>query len=355
MGEHRREAGRTGRPRCPSHGAAGLLVVVLTSALALAACGGSGASGASGGASTSLPSATFSLTGPKASGCGAKASSGDVTLTGKIGGHVRTVIVHVPTGYSGSVKVPLVLNLHGTGSTAEDEELFSGMDATSDAHGFIVAYPQGLIPEGTGFDWNVPGEPLFGGVAVPPDAPDDVSFLTQLVSVLGRRYCIDPSRVYATGFSGGARTASQLACDASDVFAAVAPVSGLRRPTPCPATRPVPILSFHGTADPVDPYAGHGQAYWTYSVPQAARDWAQQNGCRPTPATSNPDPGVTLLSYAGCRGGANVELYTIAGEGHEWPGGPALPRRLTRVLGPQSNAIDANSTIWAFFEAHPMP
>ena len=295
------------------------------------------------------------MTGPKASGCGTKASSGDVTLTGKIGGHVRTVIVHVPTGYSGSVKVPLVLNLHGTGSTAEDEELFSGMDATSDAHGFIVAYPQGLIPEGTGFDWNVPGEPLFGGVAVPPNAPDDVSFLTQLVSALGRRYCIDPSRVYATGFSGGARTASQLACDASDVFAAVAPVSGLRRPTPCPATRPVPILSFHGTADPVDPYAGHGQAYWTYSVPQAARDWAQQNGCGPTPATSNPDPGVTLLSYAGCRGGANVELYTIAGEGHEWPGGPALPRRLTRVLGPQSNAIDANSTIWAFFEAHPMP
>ena len=263
--------------------------------------------------------------------------------------------MHVPTGYSGSVKVPLVLNLHGTGSTAEDEELFSGMDATSDDHGFIVAYPQGLIPEGTGFDWNVPGEPLFGGVAVPPNAPDDVSFLTQFVSALGRRYCIDPSRVYATGFSGGARTASQLACDASDVFAAVAPVSGLRRPTPCPATRPVPILSFHGTADPVDPYAGHGQAYWTYSVPQAARYWAQQNGCRPTPATSSPDPGVTLLSYAGCRGGSNVELYTIAGEGHEWPGGPALPPRLTRVLGLQSNAIDANRTIWAFFEAHPMP
>ena len=50
-----------------------------------------------------------------------------------------------------------------------------------------------------------------------------------------------------------------------------------------------------------------------------------------------------------------MELYTIAGEGHEWPGGPKVPRALRTVLGPQSNAIDANSTIWAFFEAHPLP
>ena len=103
------------------------------------------------------------------------------------------------------------------------------------------------------------------------DAPDDVTFLTDLVGVLEHRYCIDSTQVYATGFSGGARMASQLACDASNVFAAVAPVSGLRRPTPCPASRPVPVIAFHGTADPVDPYNGNGQAYWTYSVPQAAR------------------------------------------------------------------------------------
>ena len=37
-----------------------------------------------------------------------------------------------------------------------------------------------------------------------------------------------------------------------------------------------------------------------------------------------------------------------------WPGGPALPRALTRVLGPQSSAVDANAVIWAFFEAHPL-
>jgi poly(3-hydroxybutyrate) depolymerase len=201
-----------------------------------------------------------------ARGCGGHAS-GSTTLTLTIGGHSRTVIVHVPKGYSGRTAVALVLNLPGSGTTAADQELFTGMDATADADGFIVAYPQALIAEGNGFDWNVPGEPLIGGRAVPAGAPDDVAFLTQLVGVLEGRYCIAPTRVYATGFSGGARMASQLACDSSGVFAAVAPVSGLRRPTPCPTTRAVPVLSFHGIADPVDPYNGHGQKYWTYSVP----------------------------------------------------------------------------------------
>ena len=47
-----------------------------------------------------------------------------------------------------------------------------------------------------------------------------------------------------------------------------------------------------------------------------------------------------------------VELYSITGEGHEWPGGPPLPRSLTTVLGPQSDAVDANAVMWAFFSAY---
>jgi polyhydroxybutyrate depolymerase len=135
------------------------------------------------------------------------------------------------------------------------------MDATADTDGFIVAYPQGLIPGGTGFEWNVPNVPLLGGRAVPAHSASDVTFLTQLVSELGRTYCIDSTRVYATGFSGGARMASQLACSAPHTFAAVAPVSGLRLPSRCPKASTIPVISFHGTADPVDPYNGHGQKY----------------------------------------------------------------------------------------------
>ena len=332
-------------------------VVAGMAALVLSVCGGgtpssppstSAASATSGGTSSSSG-------GQGGSGCGTSATPGSSTLTLTVAGRQRVVIVHVPSRYSGSSKVPLVLNMHGSGSTAADQEAFTGMDATADSDSFIVAYPQGLIPSGAGFDWNVPGVPLYGGEAVPAGSADDVAFLTSLVGTLEHRYCIDGTRVYATGFSGGARTASQLACDASGTFAAVAPVSGLRDPTPCPATRAVPILTIHGTADPVDPYDGHGQAYWTYSVPQAAKEWATQDGCSATAVSSTPAPGVTLTRYPGCAGGASVELYSITGEGHEWPGGPRLPKSLTREFGPQSDALDANSVIWAFFAAHPMP
>ena len=271
-----------------------------------------------------------------------------------IGGHDRAVIVHVPSGYRAGTPAGLVLNMHGSGGTAAQQEVLTGMDATADRGGFLVAYPQALIPGGAGFDWNVPGVPLFGGRYPPPTAPDDVAFLTRLVGNLSARYCIDGRRVFATGLSGGARMASQLACDASGTFAAVAPVAGLRFPDPCPSIRPVPVMAFHGTADPVDPYNGNGQAYWTYSVPTAAQRWASHDQCGTTPRTTAA-PGYSLLEYSGCAGGAAVELYTVTAEGHEWPGGPHLPSSVTKVLGQQSDALDASGTMWAFFSAHPLP
>jgi polyhydroxybutyrate depolymerase len=264
-----------------------------------------------------------------------------------LAGHRRVVIVHVPRGYSGTTGVALVLNLHGDNRTARQQELlFSGMDATADAHDFIVAYPQALIANGTGgFDWNVPGEPA------PTNAANDVAFLTALVPALGARYCIDEHRVFATGKSAGAEMTSQLACDAPTTFAAVAPVAGLRYPSPCPTRAAVPVIAFHGTADPMLPFNGNGSAYWTYSVPTAARRWAAHDGCRKSPHITH-GAGYALTTYTGCTANASVELYALIGEGHEWPGGPPLPATVTAALGPQSNAVNADNAMWAFFAEH---
>jgi polyhydroxybutyrate depolymerase len=287
------------------------------------------------------------------SGCGTSVPAGSTPLTLSIGGHRRTVIVHVPPRYTKSTPAALVLNMHGTGSDALDQDLFAGMNFTSDADGFLVAYPQALIAYETGFAWNVPNEPIFGGTKVPVGSASDVKFLTSLVATLESRYCINKDEVYATGFSGGARMASQLACDSSGTFAAIAAVSGLRRPTPCPTTRPVPVIAFHGLNDQVDPYEGHGQAYWTYSVPTAEKDWAKQDHCS-SKASTTKGRGYTLTTYSHCAKGSAVELYSITGEGHEWPGGPAMPASITDLLGPQSNAVNADALIWSFFEAHPL-
>ena len=311
-------------------------------AAAIAGCGGSGPVEAG-----TLPVASGT------SGCGHHEASGSLQYTLTVSGDRRTVIVHVPAGYTGDRKLALVLNLHGSGSTAGAEEQFSGMDATANADHFIVAYPQALIADGTGYDWNIPGVPLYSGKFPPAGAPSDVAFLTTLVRGLAGRYCVALSRVYATGVSGGGRMASQLGCDASSVFAAVAPVAGLRYPSPCPASRPVPVIAFHGTADLIDPFDGFGSGSWTYSVPAAAQMWAGHDHCAARPQTTA-GRGYRLARYTGCSGSTQVELYAITGEGHEWPGGPAMPSTITDVLGRQSDAVHANALMWEFFRAHPL-
>jgi polyhydroxybutyrate depolymerase len=61
-----------------------------------------------------------------------------------------------------------------------------------------------------------------------------------------------------------------------------------------------------------------------------------------------------VTSYIGCKDGSAVSLYTVIGEGHEWPGGRHLGRGYTAILGAQSNAINANNTMWQFFSSHPL-
>src|ERR1700678_2355482 len=236
--------------RCGGH-ALRLAAAVLLAAGAVAGCGHHGAA-------PPLVTAGTLPPGSGASGCGHHRAAGSLLYSVTVSGRKRVVIVHVPAGYTGSAKAALVLNLHGSESSARAQEEFSGMDAAADADGFIVAYPQALIRDGTGYDWNIAGEVLVDGSLPPASAPSDVTFLTSLVTDLAGRYCINLRRVYVTGVSGGGRMASQPACDASGTFAAVAPVAGLRFPSPCPASRAVPVIAFHGTADPVDPFNGHG-------------------------------------------------------------------------------------------------
>ena len=339
MNDVPRRRGLTSVPRSrPRLGfAAGIVAMLLVTGCS---SGGSSSSGSSTTASSGVSTASSSGT-SRSAGCSRAASSGSVMLTVLQGSRRRATIVHVPTGYHVGTPVALVLNLHGSGSSAAGQEAFTGMDATADRDGFIVVYPQGAIRTSTGYDWNVPGVPLLGGKAVPKGAADDVAFLSRLITVLEQHYCINPHDVDATGFSVGARMTTASS-------AATSPIGWPRSrrsvacasPRPAWAQRAVPVVAFHGTADPVDPYGGNGQAYWTYSVSEAAHRWAQHDGCLTPPATTTPAPTVQRTTYTPCSTTGVVELYTLQGAGHTWPGGPPVSKQLRRLLGPASNAID---------------
>ena len=236
----------------------------------------------------------------------------------------RVYRLFVPSGYDGHERLPLVLNLHGSGGTAEDQASYSGLERLATGERFLVASLQG-----EGNLWNVP---------VQAGRPDDVAYVNDVIDHVAAQVCTDDTRVYATGFSGGARMSSSLGCMLGSRLAAIAPVSGLRFPAGCTG-RPVPVLSFHGLADPQNTYAGHvpGRgAEWQESVPEALAGWAAHNKCRTNVVLEDPPGPLSTMRYEGCAEGAEVRLIRIDGLGHTW----------TR------SEIDTTAVMWQFFKNH---
>ena len=281
-------------------------------------------------------------------GCGAPETLGSTAHRWLYDDDDRGYVVHVPNSYNADEPVPLVLALHDAGDSDSDFEVYIDLDVTANRSGFVVVYPNGSIPYEGGWVWSVPGETAPAQQPGSATTSVDVGFLTALVRHVENTYCVDERRVYALGLSSGARMADVLACDDSTTFAAVAPVSGLRIPMPCLSARPVPIISFHGTDDTTLPYEGSGAPSWTYSVPEAASLWASHNGCRASPEISHTSGAAEesiISTYEGCQDDATVELYTVEGGGHDWPGSR---------FGGEPNGPDADTIIWSFFAAHPL-
>lgn len=300
----------------------------------------------------------------------ARTASGTQTIEVAFADETYSVRVHVPEGADPAVQLPLVLDLHGSNSNGVSQAEISGLDAVADAAegGFIVAEPTAAIaldtdaplPDGN-WAWNVPGVPTTAGEYPADDARDDVAFLTAVIETLTEQACVDPTRVYATGYSGGGRMASALACTRPDLIAAIAPVAGLRAgkptdndtatidPSTCTPTQPVSVLTFHGTDDVVNPYDGNDDARWGYGVEAAVSAWAQLDGCAAEPATEQVSDHVSLTRYGSCAAGAAVELYTVDAGGHTWPGTSVD----LSALGTTTQEINASQLMWEFFAAHP--
>ena len=131
---------------------------------------------------------------------------------------------------------------------------------------------------------------------------------------------------------------SLLACRLGSRLAAIAPVSGLRFPGPCSGT-PIPVLTFHGLADPQNTYAGHlpdRGGEWVESVPEALAGWARHDSCKGEAVLDDPPGPLSTLRYDGCADGSEVRLIRIDGLGHEW----------TR------KELDTTAVMWQFFKSH---
>jgi len=272
--------------------------------------------------------------------------NGSIVSSGK----KREYLLYIPASYDRTRPTPLVLSLHAAALWPATQMQISQWNKLADQHGFIVVYPSGIpiapLP-------LLPALPVW---LVRGDAgrTADVRFLSDLIDKLEGSYNIDPARIYVNGFSNGGGMTFVVSCTLSHRIAAVGTVAAAQD-LPwswCTDSRPVPMIAFHGTADPFVPYNG-GKSLASPkpfpSVGEWSANWARRNRCGPSPVESAAAANVTRLEYTGCANDAAVVLYTIRGGGHTWPGGKPMPKWM---VGTTSRSIDATTTMWAFFREH---
>lgn len=281
-----------------------------------------------------LPLLTFALL---LTGCTAAPTDTTATHTIADRSYLLTVPANLPPG-----PAPLVVMLHGGFGSGSQAEQAYGWDELAASTGFVVAYPNG-----DGRAWNVGG----GCCGAPGrDGTDDVAFIEAVVKDIQASHAIDPARIYATGMSNGAMLSYRLACD-TDLFAAIAPVAGTILGD-CDSPAPTSVLEIHGLDDQavrMDGTPGAGVAAIDgLPVEDVNALWRTADDCAEPDVTTK---APVTTSIAACPAGRTVELITIDGAGHQWPGS----EKVRDGGDPPSTALDATTTIWEFFAAHPRP
>jgi polyhydroxybutyrate depolymerase len=225
----------------------------------------------------------------------------------------------------------LLLMLHGTLQTASSIRPFAGYGFDELAVGgqTVVVYPDAVRRE-----WNGARKAVMMFEA--NKTIDDVGFIQELIDYSVARHDVDPDRVFVAGFSLGGQMALRLIHEIPELLAGAAVLSANM---PAADNRTIdrdpdlalPVLTAHGTADPLAPYDGGIVAFRGRVAPKgehlSAEDtagyFAARNGIITAPTlstlTHHLDVGtptsVTRRDYT-APGAHPVRFYTVHGGGH---------------------------------------
>lgn len=273
-----------------------------------------------------------------------------------VGGVRRTYLLAKPS----QLPAPLLLVLHGLGTSGKDMDAFTRLARRGPAAGFSTVFPDAR-------------DQMWDDGRRRRRETNDFDFMTTLVERLVGEGVSMPKAIYLVGLSNGALFAERVARRGLLPAAGIVLVAGTtteptRRDAPGPA-RPAAVLCFEGTADPFMPYLGGPRprtgplgrviawrAGWrpgdppresTEAVDVVTRDWVEVNGLPPEPSIEHlpyPDGDLPVTRFSWSAPGLRpVVLYRVEGGGHTWPGGPQyLPAHL---IGPVARHLDATGIL----------
>lgn len=255
----------------------------------------------------------------------------------------------------------LLIMLHGTLQTGSSIRAFAGYSFDKSAVGgkVIVIYPDAI-----GREWN--GARKAAMLSKRSKSVDDVGFICGVIEHAMKTENVDPAWVFVAGFSVGGQMTIRLIHEIPELLAGAAVLSAT---LPAPENLVIdhdsqvamPVLTIHGTADPVAPYrggviGGHGRFSkgMHLSAADTARYFATRNGIGTEPVvtalTHRLDPGratsVTRYDYT-ALGAAPVRSYVVHGGGHVLHNPTRTPAQ--RFWGPSTRDISAADVVTEFF------
>ena len=234
------------------------------------------------------------------------------------------VLVRVPASYDPETPTPLVMLLHGYGATGRTQEAYMQFAPIADEFGYIYLHPEGLEdPLGNQY-WNGTDAccDFFGGMT------DDSGYLRALIEAIRQKLNVDDRRVYIVGHSNGGFMSYRMACDHSDIVAAIVSLAGATflDPRDCTPTEPVHVLQIHGTLDTTIFYGGGCLANCYPGAVQTVETWAGYDGCaivgddssKPIDIDARIPGNETVITIydTDCAPGGSAQLWTIVGGGH---------------------------------------
>ncbi len=244
----------------------------------------------------------------------------------EIGGD-RLAQVYIPSDYNTATRYPLIILLHGFGATGAVQAAYLGLDGRVDSHQYVLVAPDGTENEEGRKFWNA--TPACCAFFDGDTDVDDLAYIRGLIEEAAATYSIDVSRIGLFGHSNGGFMALRMACEASDLVTSVVSLAGAAFDDAAmcqPATNPVSVLTIHGTSDGTIAYDGGSNAGNPYpGALETIELFAENADCD----TANPvmlenkdlmesldGSETTVLDYPGCKGGTEVELWTIEGGPH---------------------------------------
>jgi len=169
-------------------------------------------------------------------------------------GNMLPYCLYLPDDYTPSKKYPVILFLHGAGEIGNDNTLqLNNIKNMFTYNADYIAQSILICPQ-TRIWWSLDYDSYGDGLGT-------LSSAMHLLEEVQGKYSCDKNRIYLTGLSMGSFATWDLLERYGDVFAAAVPVCGGGNEMSASAYIDIPIVMYHGTADPTVSFQSSQRTY----------------------------------------------------------------------------------------------